>query len=258
MHKLTYQPGASFLHRIYPLTKFFWLILASILIFIINNPYILLVTAGLSMLILFFIFPNVWSVRGFRFVLGTSFMLFILYLLFEKSGRMLLFADYPLLSITSTGLQTGLLVSSRYLSIILFSYFFILTTDPSQLAYALMALGLPYRFGFMLVTALRLAPILEQEGLTIYRAQLVRGVEYDHKGLKKFFLLIQQFLTPLIFVALKRADSLVFSMEGRGFGQYHTRSFRTLSKPTYLDTLMNIGCFLYFSTALLLNFGGLY
>lgn len=256
MHKLTYQPGVSFLHRLYPLTKFFWLILASILIFIINNPYILLMTAGMSMFLLFLIFPDIWSVRGFRFVLGTSLLLFILYLLFEKSGRVLLFVDYPFITITSTGLQTGLLVSSRYLSIILFSYFFILSTDPNHLAYALMALGLPYRFGFMLVTALRLAPILEQEGLTIYRAQLVRGVEYDHKGLKKIFLLIQQFLTPLIFVALKRADNLVFSMEGRGFGQYHTRSFRSQSKPTYLDTIVNICCFLYFSTALLLNYGG--
>ena len=256
MYKLTYQPGSSFLHRLYPLTKFFWLILASILIFIINNPYILLVTVGLSMLVLFLIFPDIWSVRGFRFVLSTSLLLFILYLLFEKSGRVLLFADYPLITITSTGLQTGLLVSSRYLSIILFSYFFILSTDPNHLAYSLMALGLPYRFGFMLVTALRLAPILEQEGLTIYRAQLVRGVEYDHKGLKRIFLLIQQFLTPLIFVALKRADNLVFSMEGRGFGQYPTRSFRSQSKPTYLDTLVYIGCLLYFSAALLLNFGG--
>ena len=256
MHKLTCQPGSSFLHRLYPLTKFFWLILASILIFIINNPYILLVTVGLSMLVLFLIFPDIWSVRGFRFVLSTSLLLFILYLLFEKSGRVLLFADYPLITITSTGLQTGLLVSSRYLSIILSSYFFILSTDPNHLAYALMALGFPYRFGFMLVTALRLAPILEQEGLTIYRAQLVRGVEYDHKGLKRIFLLIQQFLTPLIFVALKRADNLVYSMEGRGFGQYRTRSFRSQSKPTYLDTLVYIGCLLYFSAALLLNFGG--
>ncbi len=258
MRKLSFQPGTSFLHRLYPSTKFFWLILASIIIFIINDAYILLGTAGLSLILLFLIFPHIWSVRGFRLAMVTSLILLNLYLLFEKSGIALISTGSPIFNVTSGGLETGIIVSSRYLSIILFSYFFILSTEPNHLAYALMEMGLPYRFGFMLVTALRLAPILEQEGITIYRAQLVRGVEYDRKGLGKIFLLMRQFLTPLLFVALKRADSLVFSMEGRGFGQYRSRSFRSRTKPTHLDTLVNIGNFIYFSIALLLNYGGNY
>jgi energy-coupling factor transport system permease protein len=256
MHKLSYQPGLSFLHRLYPLTKFFWLILASVLIFIIGDVIILWATAGLSLVLLFVIFHDIWFVRGFRLALVTSSMLLILYLLFEKSGNILISSNYPILRVTTEGLETGLRVSSRYLSIIVLSYIFILSTDPNHLAYAFMELGLPYRFGFMLVTALRLVPILEQEGVTIYRAQLVRGIEYDHKGLRKIFLFMQQFLTPLIFVTLKRVDHLVFSMEGRGFGQFQTRTFRTRTKPTHLDTLVNLGNLLYFSVALLINFGG--
>lgn len=177
MRKLSFQPGTSFLHRLYPSTKFFWLILASIIIFIINDAYILLGTAGLSLILLFLIFPHIWSVRGFRLAMVTSLILLNLYLLFEKSGIALISTGSPIFNVTSGGLETGIIVSSRYLSIILFSYFFILSTEPNHLAYALMEMGLPYRFGFMLVTALRLAPILEQEGITIYRAQLVRGVD---------------------------------------------------------------------------------
>lgn len=258
MHKLTYHPGSSFLHRLYPLTKFFWLILASVIIFIITNPYILVGMSVLNLALLILIFPNIVSVRGFRLALATSLILFFLYVLFEKSGVTITTTNIPLLTVTKNGLETGLKVSSRYLSIIVFSYLFILTTEPSHLAYSLMELGIPYRIGFMLVTALRLAPILEQEGLTIYRAQLVRGIEYDRKGLYKILLLMRQFLTPLLFVALKRVDSLVFSMEGRGFGQYKTRTFRMRTKPTFMDLLATIGNIVYFSVALLINYGGIF
>jgi energy-coupling factor transport system permease protein len=118
-----------------------------------------------------------------------------------------------------------------------------------------MKLGLPYRFGFMLVTALRLAPILEEEGQTIYKAQLVRGIRYDTGGIKKWILIVQQFMTPLLISALRRADKLVFSMEGRGFGKYTTRTFRNQSSPTSLDLIMSIILTLLFTTLILLNYG---
>jgi energy-coupling factor transport system permease protein len=118
-----------------------------------------------------------------------------------------------------------------------------------------MKLGLPYRYGFMLVTALRLAPILEKEAQTIYRAQLVRGIQYDRGNIKKLFLLIQQFLTPLIISALRRADRLVFSMEGRGFGRYKNRTYRNQTSPTSLDLQASLSLFLLFAIFIFINYG---
>jgi energy-coupling factor transport system permease protein len=137
------------------------------------------------------------------------------------------------------------------------SYIFILTTDPSDLAYALMKIGLPYRYGFMLVTALRLAPVMEEEGQTIYRAQLVRGIRYDRGNLRKLLLIIQQFMTPLLISALSRADKLVFSMEGRGFGKQSQRSFRKRPSLTKLDLIVSFGLTLYFAMLIILNYRSL-
>lgn len=257
MHKLSFQSGNTTFHRLYPLTKFVWLLLGSGLIFLISNSYLLLLTTMISFCILYNINPKIWHIRGFRLALLTGLMLFVLYVLFEKQGLLLIDPGIRFLSVTSEGLQTGLLVSNRFLCIIIISYIFILTTRPSDLAYALMKLGLPYRYGFMLVTALRLAPILEEEGITIYRAQLVRGVQYDRSQIKKFILLIEQFMTPLLINALRRADKLMFSMEGRGFGQFNKRTFRKRTEVTMLDLYINLTLIIYFTSIIILNYGGI-
>jgi energy-coupling factor transport system permease protein len=119
-----------------------------------------------------------------------------------------------------------------------------------------MSIGLPYRFGFMFVTALRLAPILEGEGRTIYQAQLVRGIQYDRRGIGNVIRLSQQFLTPLLIGALRRADKLVFSMEGRGFGQYPSRTFRRQQSPSATDIIFNFIMVCLAGIALYINFGG--
>ena len=254
MHKLKFKPGNSIIHQLYPLTKLIWLIVGSIVCFLIDNGWLLLFIASTFLLILYLFNKHVFKIRGFRFTLVTGVMLLILYLLFDKSGTLLLHPGIDVLRITSGGLSLGLRISGRFLAVIFLSYIFILTTDPSLLAYALMKIGLPYRFGFMLVTALRLAPLMEEEGKTIYRAQLVRGVRYDRANLSKIPMLAQQFIAPLLISAIRRADKLVFSMEGRGFGQYDERTFLNRANPTFFDFAISILLVLFFTTALLLNF----
>jgi len=253
MYKLSYHPGSSIVHSLYPLTKFTWLILGTVLVFIINNGYWLMISAGLFILVLIVINRKIWRLRGFRLICLTGLILFILYLLFEKTGQLLFDPGFQLLRITTGGIMMGLQYSGRFLTIVVISYIFILTTDPSDLAYALMRFGLPYRYGFMLVTALRLAPILEDEGRVIYQAQLTRGIRYDRDNLRKIPLLIQQFLTPLLITALRRADKLVFSMEGRGFGKNSVRTFRKRPGLTQLDVIVSLGLALFFGTMLILS-----
>jgi energy-coupling factor transport system permease protein len=255
MRKLSYQPGSSLAHQLYPLTKFAWLLVATVLFFLVQDGRLLILTAGLSGLALFSINHNIWRMRGFRLVFITGLTLLILHLVFDKSGQVLFDPGYQILSITTGGLSMGLRFSGRFLSIVFMSYIFILTTDPSDLAYALMKVGLPYRYGFMFVTALRLAPVMEEEGQTIYRAQLVRGVRYDQGNLRKLLLIFQQFMTPLLISALRRADKLVFSMEGRGFGKQPERTFRKRPSATYLDLVITLFLILYFAGLIVLNHG---
>ena len=256
LRKLTYRPGQSFFHQLYPLDKLIWLLILSVVILIVTRGILTFLLAALALVILFALFPQIWSVRGIRLVFFTALFLFILYILFDKTGATLWDPGLRIFRVTQNGVASGLLFGSRFLAIVLLSYIFILTTNPSELAYTLMQAGLPYRFGFMLITALRLAPILEDEGQTIYQAQLVRGVRYDQGTLKRIPLLVQQFLTPLLISALRRADKLVFSMEGRGFGQYPTRTFRQRAVLTYRDIIFNGLLVALTGLMLTLNFRG--
>jgi len=256
LRKLTFQSGSSMFHQLYPLSKLIWLLLLSALVLIISKGLLILVLAFLALVALVVLCPQIWKVRGFRLVFFTGIFLFFVYVLFDKTGTVLWDPGIALFRITQNGIDSGLLYGSRFLAVVLMSYLFILTTNPSDLAYSLMRAGLPYRYGFMLITALRLAPILEDEGQTIYQAQLVRGVRYDQGSLKRIPLLVQQFMTPLLISALRRADKLVFSMEGRGFGQYPTRTFRNRVTPTYRDLLISILLGALSTTLLILNFRG--
>lgn len=257
MHKLSYIPGNSLIHRLYPLTKFAWLLAGTLIVFIIQDGRLLMMTAGVFTSLVVFTNRNIWRIRGFRFAFLTGAGLLILYLLFEKSGQVVLDPGFELLKITSEGVMLGLRFSGRFLTIVMMSYIFILTTDPGDLAYALMKIGLPYRYGFMLVTALRLAPVLEDEGRIIYQAQLVRGIRYDQASPRKVVLFAQQFMTPILTSALRRADKLVFSMEGRGFGAQSTRTFRKRPIPTRFDLYISIGLTIYFSALVFLDLTGI-
>lgn len=257
MRKLAFFPGKSFLHRLYPLSKFIWLVLGTVLLLFLTSSWIILIVTGVCLAALLSIYPRIWQVRGFRLVVLTGIVLFLLYILFNKTGDILINPGVSFLQVTSGGLMTGLRFSARFMAIIFLSHLFILTTDPSDLAYALMKIGLPYRYGFMLVTALRLGPVLEDEGQTIYQAQLTRGVRYDQGGIRKLIFLIAQFMTPLLISALQRVDSLVFSMEGRGFGQYPQRTFRQRAEPSQLDLIFNGWMAVFAAGCTLVNFGGL-
>jgi energy-coupling factor transport system permease protein len=98
-----------------------------------------------------------------------------------------------------------------------------------------MQAGLPYRYGFALITALRLVPTFEQEGQIVYSAQLARGVRYDVRSPRRFLTLARQFVLPLLVSALGKVDALAVSMEGRCFGRYRARTFLREVRATWLD-----------------------
>jgi len=228
MQRITYQPGDSFLHHLHPLVKLAWLVGSTAALFAIQQP------AGvLSVLFLAAIaFPlnalKIHRVRGLRLFAFTALLLFLTQLFFASTDTPLL--QFGPLRITEAGITRGIYVAGRLLSVVLLGYLFVLTTEPNDLGYALMWAGLPYRYGFMLITALRLVPLFEREAQTVYQAQLARGIAYDARGfawsgLKRFFTLARQFFLPLLVSAMSKVDALAVSMEGRSFGKYPRRTF---------------------------------
>ena len=116
----------------------------------------------------------------------------------------------------------------RFLNIIGSSYLFVATTDPNRLAYALMQAGLPYRFGFMLITALRFIPVFRLELAQVKNAQMAKGIDLEGLSPGKLFRAVRYLFVPLVISTLSRVDALTISMESRAFGLYPER--------TYLDS----------------------
>jgi energy-coupling factor transport system permease protein len=192
-------------------------------VFAVPSPWAVVAVVALLLLAFLLARLSLGQVRGVRLLATTAFLLGLLQILFVRQGSVLMRVG-PLL-VTTGGVQDGIYVAGRFLSVVLLSYLFVLTTDPNDLAYALMRAGLPYRYGFALVTALRLVPIFEQEGQIVYNAQLARGVRYDVRSPRRFLTLARQFFLPLLVSALGKVDALAVSMEGRCFGKYPKRSF---------------------------------
>jgi energy-coupling factor transport system permease protein len=233
--RIAYQPGNSLFHRLHPLVKGIWLLFGTVFVFAVPSPWA--VAAVVVFLLVSFLLAGapLGRVRGTRIIASTAFLLCLLQILFVHDGMVLV--QLGPVVITAGGVQSGIYVAGRFLSIVLLSYLFVLTTEPNDLAYALMRAGLPYRYGFALITALRLVPTFEQEGMIVYNAQLARGVQYDIRSPRRFLTLGRQFFLPLLVSALGQVDALAVSMEGRCFGKYPTRTFLREVRATWLDGL---------------------
>ncbi len=231
--RITYQPGGSLLHRLHPLVKGAWLLGGTVFVFVAQSPW---VVAGLLLplfLLAGYARLPLGRIRGTRLFAVTGLTLALLQIIFRSEGRVLV--ELGPLVVTQSGVEMGIYVAARFIAVVLMSYLFVLTTEPNALAYALMQVGLPYRYGFALITALRLVPLFEEEGQIVYQAQLARGVRYDTGGPRRFVTLGRQFFMPLLVSALSKVDALAVSMEGRCFGKYPTRTYLREVRVTGYD-----------------------
>lgn len=221
--RVQYIEGGSALHRLHPIAKSAWLIVLSVALFLVPSPWFILGLLAVTWFGLRLAGAGWRRLAGMRLVLGTAALLATLQMAFVQSGDVWLRLWH--LNITVDGLQAAVYVGGRFLCIVLLSYLFVLTTHPGELAHGLMQVGLPYRYGYSLITALRMVPMFQVEADTIYKAQLARGIGHDRGGLRVWVERLRQMLMPLLVSALGKADALAVSMEGRCFGMSSRRTY---------------------------------
>lgn len=256
--KLQYRPLGSWLHRLHPMIKLGWLVGITVGSLAVRLPwYVGTVAMALWGVARAAGIQPAKEMRGWRLIIGTAAAFFLLQVLFTRSGSVLLdLRPQANLWVTRQGFDRGLLVGLRFLAVIMASQLFVLTTEPSTLAHGLMRAGLPYRFGFALVTAIRLAPLFELEANTVYQAQLARGVRYDASLFRRIIEVLRQLMLPLLVGALRRADHLAMSMEGRQFGRYRQRTYLrtvTVRAADYVGLLVLL-CFAFGTAYLVIAF----
>jgi len=249
--KMAYQARDSIIHRLHPITKLVFLVSYCILVLVLNNFVLTLLLFGLILILMRAAkIPFTYFARRARFIIMFSLVLFIAQLIFVKSGRVLfplIPSSVPIIGgaiqITTGGIEGGIMMAFRFLCIITSSFLFVAATHPNDLAYALMQIGLPYRYGFMLITTLRFLPLFGSEFSVVRKAQIARGMETSIKP-REIMRTVRMTFVPLLVSAMSKVDALSISMEGRGFGLNRNRTFVRKLAFRNVDKTLTIGIML--------------
>lgn len=239
MARVQFHEGDSSLHQMHPAVKSVLLLALSISLFLLPSAWF--IPAVLFFIVLGFHHAGVKldQLAGLRLILVTTLFLFALQVFFTRDGEVLL--RLGSWGLTREGLIAGVSIAGRFLAIVLLSYLFVLSTHPGELAYALMQTGVPYRYGYSLITALRMVPMFQVEAQTIYKAQIARGMRIERGGLRGLLTRARQMLMPLLVSALGKADTLAVSMEGRCFGMYPQRTYLRSVSLSAVDAWALVG-----------------
>jgi energy-coupling factor transport system permease protein len=159
--------------------------------------------------------------RRLRFVVLFAFVLFIAQALSVSAGQVLLASP---VRVTAGGLLAGGRMALRFLVILSASALFVRTTDPDRLAQGLIRSGIPYRYGYLLILALRFVPFFQDELRSVREAQRVRGIEVSVRSPRRIAHAARYTFVPVLVSGLHRVDAIAISMKGRCFGLYPKRT----------------------------------
>jgi energy-coupling factor transport system permease protein len=236
-----YVKGSTFLHRLNPAVKLFALVFALVAAIIWSKWYFsLALLIGVVIAYKIGRIPIGLKTGRIKFLLTFSAFILIVQLVAVQNGIIIFYLFPPVgkigpyFPVTTFGLERGLLFSLRFMLIVFSSKLFVAVTDPTLLAHAITDLGLPYRYSFALVIALRFVPFFDIETESVRMAQQSRGFSPKIGRPSKLLRTIRMTFYPLLVSALSKANSLAMSMDGRGFGYSKKRTY--IRKSTWRAT----------------------
>jgi len=244
--RYTYMSAHSKFHDLNPISKALWLLCVSVLAVLVSD------IAWLSLVFLYVFATGLLARLGLRRLLGAMKPLrpLIIILLFSPTFmllpglRDLSFDSSPVMLLVE-GVAYGITLTLRFSCLIYAALVFMMTTKLKDFVYAMTKLGVPYRYGFMLITIFRLIPSFEMDANNVRYAQMARGLRLDKTGnLKKYVNFIKYTVKPLLISSLRRGLVLATSMDSACFGAYEKR--------TYLDDVTISRTDIAFSSILLL------
>ncbi len=238
---LTYVDGTSFLHSLHPLVKLTALIFYSLAVFTAPS-----LKSGIVLFLILMLSYRAGSLgwgffsRKLRFILIFALFILLVQIIWVREGYLILRLDLGIISpaIWSEGLWGGLIIMLRFINVIGSSYLFVATTDPNKLGYAFIQAGLPYRIGFMFITALRFIPVFYHDLAQVKNAQMAKGIDLQEISPKGLLKAIKYLMVPLVISALSRIDTLTISMESRAFGLHGKRSYLVTQSLSRKDKLV--------------------
>ena len=190
---------------------------------------------------------------GLRFVFLFATVLFVAHALSVREGTPVLNLGFP---VTAEGLLAGGAMALRFLLILSSSFLFVAVTDPDRLAHALIRWGVPYRYGYAFVLALRFVPFFQEEMRTVREAQQMRGLRTSVRSLSGIRRAARYTFVPVLISGLMRVDTIAMSMKGRAFGLHRTRTRSVSERFGMADLCAFVGFGLLLGLLVLSRRGG--
>lgn len=217
----------SFLHSMNPLSKI--AAVAGIIIlsvFTTNSIVLALMVLGIFLASLKAGLQHE-LLRQLKLLIFLSVSLILLTVFTMKNGVSLGFIVPPgtltasgIFPITTGALDFGVVLSLRFFAMLFAFQLLVVTTKPSDLMKALLAIHIPVDYVLMFVIALRFIPSLQVEGQRIHEAQLARGYN-PGKGLRGKIRSVKPLLVPLVANSLGKTQVLGLTMDMRGYRSRH-------------------------------------
>jgi energy-coupling factor transport system permease protein len=220
-----FKAGNSIFHRLDPMSKLVWLFGVSLLAFGAYIAWIqIVITLAVLGTALFLARLSVSEVvRGTWIFIAASVSFFVIQSV-SLPGHTVAFHIFSK-PIYAESADYALASALRIYAIVLSSMVFVRTTDPRDLAIALVTqMHMPYRIAYTFFIALRIVPTIEEEIQIIRSAHAVRGVARQ-RSIAGRIGETKRYVMPLLVGSLRRASTMVMSMEARAFGAYPTRTF---------------------------------
>lgn len=233
-----YVDKQSFIHDLHPFVKNSLFVFAFVTSLLTNNTFILVALFTSTLLI--GIVAKLPIKDSLRTLKNASLLIVIFSLIIWpfslKEGTVLF--ELGSMKIYSVGVLYGLSMSLRFSNIVLMSIYWMMFTSIGEITLGLIKAKIPYKFAFSFSMALRFVPLVMKDLTIIREAQKSRAPEID-KGklldrIKKNVVL----LIPLSSRSLGMINQIATSLEARGFGASHHRTYAFDRKMSVRDFIV--------------------
>jgi energy-coupling factor transport system permease protein len=200
---------------------------------------------GFLLKLLSFLFVFLFLLQGFTYRFGdpTVVVKFFDLLIYDQEGN--ISTNYGVMTVG--GLMYGLLISLRVISVVMVVPIFTMTSPMSRISASLSKIRVPQKIIFMLITAMRFVPLVQESMDNIIEAQKIRGFDIDKANIfQKLRRAYIPIITPLLLLMFRRAMDLEVAINARGFGAQKNRTYIedvSFKARDYLGMLIIFGSF---------------
>lgn len=230
-----YVHSDTFLHRLDVRTKLIWFCSFILAVFLFEHPlYIITILTMLLVVLTTSGLPSEGVKRISVMLLPVLFILVLVTMFSHNPERFddsfsqkVIFYLFPnqIAPLTVGGILLGLTIACRIFVMVMASLLLTYTTPIDDFLQVSQRLKVPYVIAFIITTALRFIPTMEQKAMMVLDAQRSRGADLDSGGLIKRVRSFGSVLIPMIVDSIRMSENLAMALINRGFGASRHMTF---------------------------------